>query len=539
MANLLDYCPDAVTGAIAYRVISNKDINPITRLAFTRQFDAAVSDVIYIGSSGSIAACLQQLPQEHGAVSFFATDDGIDLSAEASHQGVDIVCAPMDPIDLFGLLDQGFSQFRSYLANLVGYAAKCHDATMVVNRASRLFQTSVLVLDDQHQIAASVIRPEEAECPAIQQVLEANKITSSVFKRLTDTPNHMLSSKQIAEDGAAYIDHCRVFYRPLLRPGTPLYHLILARHGKDLLPGDAMLVTLNRALSLLEGPEGLEFAHNREFTTFIEDFRSRSIGSEQEVRRRISRLPIVLDTFAYFLVADFDEGYRIPKNEESLAAGLSQLISNSDAGVVDHRVYVLFGRPFKIADDSFGISSEPLNRLLTQHHACACFTNGARQRSILRVPLEITSRILELARALRENPDERIFYFPDWADYVLIDHCYQSFKEQYGDDNLLFLAHVDVNSLYQYDLENDDILLELCCQYCLNNLSISKTAEACHLHRNTVATKVKKIEQLIHDDLSDITTQRRFVMSYQILNYLGKCTGRRIDQRIDREGLLV
>ena len=168
MANLLDYCPDAVTGAIAYRVISNKDINPITRLAFTRQFDAAVSDVIYIGSSGSIAACLQQLPQEHGAVSFFATDDGIDLSAEASHQGVDIVCAPMDPIDLFGLLDQGFSQFRSYLANLVGYAAKCHDATMVVNRASRLFQTSVLVLDDQHQIAASVIRPEEAECPAIQ-----------------------------------------------------------------------------------------------------------------------------------------------------------------------------------------------------------------------------------------------------------------------------------------------------------------------------------------------------------------------------------
>ncbi|MDY2625547.1 MAG: helix-turn-helix domain-containing protein, partial [Coriobacteriales bacterium] len=86
--------------------------------------------------------------------------------------------------------------------------------------------------------------------------------------------------------------------------------------------------------------------------------------------------------------------------------------------------------------------------------------------------------------------------------------------------DMVYLTQPDVIQLFRYDSKYNDNLLDVLYYYCLNDLNIVKTAKAIFMHRNTVAAKLKKIDQLIFEDYTNGEVQQRIIISYKILRYM-------------------
>lgn len=68
--------------------------------------------------------------------------------------------------------------------------------------------------------------------------------------------------------------------------------------------------------------------------------------------------------------------------------------------------------------------------------------------------------------------------------------------------------------LSKYDSEHDTDLCAVMAQYIVCGCSVTRTAAATYMHRNTILNKVKKAAAVTGDPLEDFTAQVLFMMSY-------------------------
>lgn len=68
--------------------------------------------------------------------------------------------------------------------------------------------------------------------------------------------------------------------------------------------------------------------------------------------------------------------------------------------------------------------------------------------------------------------------------------------------------------LSAYDAENSSDLCAVMAQYIVCGCSVTRTAAATYMHRNTILNKVKKAASVMGDPLEDFTGQALFMMSY-------------------------
>lgn len=76
--------------------------------------------------------------------------------------------------------------------------------------------------------------------------------------------------------------------------------------------------------------------------------------------------------------------------------------------------------------------------------------------------------------------------------------------------------------LQQYDEENGTDLCPLLECHLSTLMRVSDTARALFLHRNTVLTRLKKIEELLEAELSDKSVHDELMLSFQVASYLKK-----------------
>lgn len=109
--------------------------------------------------------------------------------------------------------------------------------------------------------------------------------------------------------------------------------------------------------------------------------------------------------------------------------------------------------------------------------------------------------------------------FEDYAEYIAIDLCINSFSALLGHDDIIYLTHPDAVKLYRYDLAHKSNLLDVLYYYCLNNCSVSQAARAAYMHRNTFSARLAKLQELSKADLTNGEIQQRMVFSCKILRY--------------------
>ena len=94
------------------------------------------------------------------------------------------------------------------------------------------------------------------------------------------------------------------------------------------------------------------------------------------------------------------------------------------------------------------------------------------------------------------SPKTILYHFDDYR-LLLIFSAIK--KSGYAD----FLLHDDLIALAQYDVENDSDMVNTLKTYLDLERNSSKTADALHLHRNSVTYRLEKIKSLMTSDLDE------------------------------------
>lgn len=77
-----------------------------------------------------------------------------------------------------------------------------------------------------------------------------------------------------------------------------------------------------------------------------------------------------------------------------------------------------------------------------------------------------------------------------------------------------------LGKLEQYDKDNKSDYLYFLCTFLENNCSINDTADKMFVHRNTIVYKIKKIEELLDRNLSDMETRVELYLASMLRNTL-------------------
>lgn len=107
-----------------------------------------------------------------------------------------------------------------------------------------------------------------------------------------------------------------------------------------------------------------------------------------------------------------------------------------------------------------------------------------------------------------------LFYYDSYSIY----HCLELCAPQI---DLLQLCHSAAKKLESYDRKNGTELMGTLHAYLACHRNRNEAAEKLYIHRNTLAKRLEKINDLIHVDFSDAETVFHLMFSFRVLEYYG------------------
>lgn len=204
-------------------------------------------------------------------------------------------------------------------------------------------------------------------------------------------------------------------------------------------------------------------------------------------------------------------------SEQPMQRDLDELFHDDNIAVYDDRIIVIhsydgFTHPPKIPKEEF-------SALLEKYDACAGISNGMRKASAMKTMYNLAKRALEEGRAL-DKSGNNIHYYDDTMFYSIISLAASTFRHQVNSDDIILLGNPVLLNLTKHDPDGKWGFVDILYQYIINGKSITKTAEAMHMHRNTVQKRMSMIEEIIGDQFKgDGLMQCKLLITYYIIQY--------------------
>lgn len=263
------------------------------------------------------------------------------------------------------------------------------------------------------------------------------------------------------------------------------------------------------------------------FTQLVSDLIEMKINGMEEINNRLSLLKLHLKSYyMVFLLC--------PQDPDNPALPLSKMTGEMErrfpagCSCVYREMLVLFlpleGR---LPPD---LDEKGLEGLLAEWKVFLGTGGPARHLEQFRSFFLMAEAAVRLGRKLG-RPGQRIFYFEDYRMYYLADLCRQGFVESHHHDNLIYLCHPDIITLYRYDMEHRTEYRTILYEYLLYDCNLTQTARKLNYHRNTMQYKLYKIEEIIGRPLADGSYKQTLLFSCAIARYITEYLGRDLQYR--------
>ena len=379
-----------------------------------------------------------------------------------------------------------------------------------VSLAARLAGDAVVLLDPKGQIMAAAGLERS---PYLSAQAAVGVIPLETMKRVLPRPSSRRGEYAVPNTDVV------LYGRRLAHGGEEPYGVLLAagRSGRTDLDVHALCACAAAHLDRRLFCGGLEDdAGARGLRECWQDIMDGRVTSSGEIQEALARLPDPVRTFVRVAVISFEGEKGVPYRY--LLTRLREIVPGSSMTVYQGSILILLSqdeRVFRLDLDK----DRRLIQLLERYNGFMAISNGTRRLDSLRSIFHLTQRTVVLARALRADQSDRIFFHEDYSMYCVIDLCVKRYMEVEGNDDPLYLMHPAVIHLTRYDRAHNNNLRDVLFHYLLNDRNLVKTAAAVYMHRNTVINKVNKILDLLKLDLEDPRLRQRLIFSCQMIRY--------------------
>ena len=513
----LAYFLDPFKDQVIYSAISRSNTN-VSQAKFIRHFNPQIKNTIYVGPSREIDSALAAANYQTESITFIACDDAVNLSAVASAHGLNVIALNANMLDIHEQINRQLQLYERWRVALLEVANQTQSIQEIIRAASQLTSSSIYLLNNAFQVVYSTSTDNElTELLSIE--LNASGRLSARSQAAVKAARNAASPLQGArlEDDNGFEFYCY----DVVKDQELFYSLILIRRIRpESFDGYTFLQTMGTSIELMTSNQNNIYWAGEDFKSLLTDIIEMKLSSDDEITRRLSMLSVVPQKFVSFIIIDFETADDFPDPAAYFITQVEDLFPNSNACIINGSIAIMFGRTDRTSVRHGSFNDQQFKELLERYHAYASISTPTSRRSNFRQSYLLTQRIMSLGKRLRPHSDDRIFLFEDYADYLIIDLCYPGFVQAFGHDDMVYLTQPDVIQLFRYDSKYNDNLLDVLYYYCLNDLNIVKTAKAIFMHRNTVAAKLKKIDQLIFEDYTNGEVQQRIIISYKILRYM-------------------
>jgi len=190
-------------------------------------------------------------------------------------------------------------------------------------------------------------------------------------------------------------------------------------------------------------------------------------------------------------------------------------ITTYDNGLVIIHSYDGFTHPPKLP-------MEQLSAVLRKYDACAGVSNGIRKPSQLRVMYILAKRAMESGKILQSD-EKNVFIYDETMIFSVVALAASSFREQFDNDDIILMGSPILANIIKHDPNGKRGLVETMFQFIANGGSTTKTAEAMHMHRNTVKNRIAAIEKIAGEPITvDGMLSAKLLTTYYIMQYYTK-----------------
>ena len=255
---------------------------------------------------------------------------------------------------------------------------------------------------------------------------------------------------------------------------------------------------------------------NRRFASVIEE----NYPSEYQVDAVCSSFPKhIRSSYCVICVESADVPGRAV-NDVLMRSELASLFPEDNIAIYDGNTIIIHSY------DGFThppeLPLEALSELLRRYDACAGVSNGMRKTAQMRMMYILAKKALESGKVLL-GKEKNVFFYDDTMLFSIMSLTAAGFQSQFSNDDIILLGSPIVLNIAKHDPKGKRQLLETLFQYILNGGSTSKTAEAMHMHRNTVQNRISIIEEITGGQLTrDGMLQAKLLMTYYAIQYYTK-----------------
>lgn len=284
---------------------------------------------------------------------------------------------------------------------------------------------------------------------------------------------------------------------------------------------------LNSTLDKLGSSARSRIAGKGDFADFIHDVASMHLTRANEIVSRLRGFPNVNDMPFRVMVFEFDDPKTQTVVQNNFIAGMQATFVNSNAAIYFNRIVAVV-QATTVEEDAVRMPErqvKALEALCERYRCCGCVGNMTRNFAMMRTQYILANSTLDIGKRMRERPEKRVFFVEENYMYLLLDSYYHEFERIHHHDSYIYMLHPGVGALIRYDNAHKSDLRKLAYVYLLNERNITKTAQAMVMHRNTVIYKVKKIVEIIEDDLEDPMIRERILVSCMMCDYFERALG--------------
>ena len=503
-------------GHISYQSLLCAPAAQFSSVRFVRYWDGPDPTALWVGSGEELRALLDRYPGLSAlrGLSFFSAGTAQDLDNLAQILGINLVVTDLDLLELHERLSTVLRRYQNWALRLMEAAGRRHSIQDVADCGAELAGGSLFLLNTGGRVVYYGGRACLDSQPA-REMLDHGILSPTTAAGLL--PKEGSETSLVCQ---AMGSRGKCWARAVYKRGSLISYMLLFTpvgwHDSDTGP---LLELVSQNVSRVAACREGRYWAGADFKTLLADLLSGRLSDEEEIRRRFSLISRIPQQFCSFIIVEPASPGIFSDPPSALLAQLEAIFPESNAALYDGGIVLLLSRPDRDFQPAPIFDQERLRSLLASYDAFAAISNATSRRAMLRTNYLLTKSVLQLGRSLRPCTSQRIFFFEDYAEYVAIDLCINSFSALLGHDDIIYLTHPDAVKLYRYDMLHKTNLIEVLYYYCLNNGSVSQAAKAAYMHRNTFSARLAKLQELTKADLTCGEIQQRMVFSCKILRY--------------------
>lgn len=479
--------------------------------------------VLWVGPGEDILELLRTQNDLSGST-FLAAGNADGLIACAQSRSANLVVTSLELIRLHEAASAVLRRYQEWAVLLLKAAGARRGLQDILDTAAHLAGGALFLLGADGRTAYSGVCPQ-MDISLARRLLQSGCLPPDTLPlEPGEGPGGM--ARLPLEDGICWVKPSQG------ADGSAAYMLLFTPSGWTLPDAAELLHLVWRTVEQLPLEEKGGYWSRTDLKQFLADLLAKRLTQEDEIGRQLSRLPVPAQRFCNFVIVEPAFPGARSAVPAFLLPQLETVFPGSTGALYGSGAVLLVSCPDRGFQPSPSFDQEHLQELLARYDLFAAVSNATSRRAMLRTTYLLTKSVMQLGQALRFSSKTRIFLFEDYAEYIAIDLCINSFVDLMGHDDIIYLAHPGMVKVYRYDAVRNTNLLDVVYYYCLNNCNVSQAAGAAYMHRNTFAARLSKVQELIQDDLSDGGIRQRMIFSYKILRYYDRYAKINLRQRL-------